>query len=380
MSFFENVPVTPILDENSENNESISINEMECIANSTRKCGIKNGIITPKIIDDFPLSSYVSVKTNVSENQSSIKINQEQIRIVNADSVEIIVQCKPMLNSTASKTMTNEYSLTKEYKEVKESSEMFNSQKKYEQSIKVKIIPIEKKENTYSNILEKSPKKPLKTSKTYYSKSKLNSIEEEDFDDFDELLKYQEAHLPVPISKKDDEHFKILTMKKMKRKSMPPNKSVRKFAEDLEPQYEKNFRIHNAFSSLKKKKPVHSTQKLYASNYFLENKYNKLEKFMVFRDKDIGIYEYWQAHIHEAMNDEDIETDDEQKKIAKNFCKKEVKEAFEYIIENKNEAFVNFNRFGFLRGDSGQNEKEMKMIRYNMKKFFSNKKNESGNH
>ena len=380
MSFLENLPETQIFGENSDNSEPISITEIQYVANTTRKCGIKNGIITPKIIDDFPLSSYVSVKTNVTENQSPKKINQEQIRIVSGDSVEIIVPCKPMLNSTASKTLTNEYSLTKEYREDKENMDMFNSEKKYEQSIKVKIIPAEKKENINSNIPEQSLKNPIKYSKTYNSKSQLNSIEEEDFDDFEELIKYQEAHLPVPLSKKDDEHFKILTMKKMKRKSMPPNKSVRKFAEDLEPQYEKNFRIHNAFSSLKKKKPVHSTQKFYASNYFLENKNKKLEKFMVFRDKDIGIYEYWQAHIHEAINDEDIETDDEQKKIAKNFCKKEVREAFEYIVNNKNDAFVNFNRYGNLRGSNKENEKEMKMIRYNLKKFLYNKNNNYGGH
>ena len=54
----------------------------------------------------------------------------------------------------------------------------------------------------------------------------------------------------------------------MKRKTMPPNKSVRKFAEDIEPQYEKEFRIHNAFSSMKKKKPVHSTRRIYFSNFF----------------------------------------------------------------------------------------------------------------
>ena len=58
---------------------------------------------------------------------------------------------------------------------------------------------------------------------------------------------------------------------------------------------------------------------------------------MVFRDKDIGIYEYWQAHIHESHNDEDVETDDEQKKIARNFSISEVKEGLEYI---KNHGYI----------------------------------------
>ena len=88
-------------------------------------------------------------------------------------------------------------------------------------------------------------------------------------------------------------------MKQMKRISMPNNKSVRKFAECIEPKYEKEFRIHNAFSSMKKKKPVHSTGRIYFSNFF-EKKNNKKETFIVFRDKDIGIYENWQADIHES--------------------------------------------------------------------------------
>ena len=134
-------------------------------------------------------------------------------------------------------------------------------------------------------------------------------------------------------------------MKQMKRVSMPSYKSVRKFAEDSEPQYEKEFRIHNAFSSMKKKKPVHSNRRLYFSNFFLHKKNKKPEAFMVFRDKDIGIYEYWQAHIHESHNDEDVETDDEQKKIARNFSISEVKEGLEYIRNNGDEAFVNFNRY-----------------------------------
>ncbi len=146
----------------------------------------------------------------------------------------------------------------------------------------------------------------------------------------------------------------------MKRKSMPPNKSVRKFAEDVEPFYEKNFRISNEFSSLKKRKPVHSTQKIYASNFFLNKKEGGKEKFMIFRDKDIGIYEYWQAHIHESLNDEDVDTDEDQKKIARNFCKKEIKEAFEYILQNKDEAFVNFNRFGGFKGNISNVEHEIK--------------------
>ena len=77
---------------------------------------------------------------------------------------------------------------------------------------------------------------------------------------------------------------------------------------------------------------------------------------MVFRDKDIGMYEYWQAHIHESHNDEDVETDEEQKKLASNFSISEVKEGLEYIKNNGDDAFVNFNRFDNLIGKTKAKE------------------------
>ena len=152
----------------------------------------------------------------------------------------------------------------------------------------------------------------------------------------------------------------------MKRVSMPPNKSVQKFGERIEPQYEKDFRIHNAFSTMKKRKPVHSTRRIYSSNFFLYKNKKNQKNFMVFRDKDIGIYEYWQAHIHEAHNDEDVETDEEQKNIARNFCISEVKEGLEYIKNNGNDAFVNFHRYdNFINKNKAK--EIMNIIEYNLR-------------
>ena len=91
-------------------------------------------------------------------------------------------------------------------------------------------------------------------------------VEEEDsINDIQDLLQYQEEHLPVPIKEKDNENFKILTMKKMKRKSIPPNKSVRKFAEDREPEYEKEFRI-----SIKVNKTIFKTSIFNKHKWFFD--------------------------------------------------------------------------------------------------------------
>ena len=292
-----------------------------------RKCNLKNkiGLITPQLTDDFtslhkPIETEKSTTANTNNTNENITNNKTLkdfttelcTKKIITDSSQVVVQCKPMMNSTASKTLMKEYSESKRYKEDKlilfPSIEESNKEKEYN-----------KKNNEISGIKENN---------------------EYDTDDIEEVIKYQEKHLPVPLSKKDDEKYKILKMKQMKRVSMPSNKSVRKFAEDIEPKYE-------------------------------HKKKGESEAFMVFRDKDIGIYEYWQAHIHESHNDEDVETDDEQKKIARNFSISEVKEGLEYIKNNGNDAFVNFNRYeDFIENG----EDIMDNIKDNLNIFVFNKK------
>lgn len=58
--------------------------------------------------------------------------------------------------------------------------------------------------------------------------------------EYDELLYQQEKNLPVPISKKNDEKFKLLKMKSFKRMSLPMNKSVKRY-ENEKAIYEKEF-------------------------------------------------------------------------------------------------------------------------------------------
>ena len=342
ISIFENV----VLKEQLSNNEKNSFNDLSIKVNYTKKCNIRNtyGIITPKLTDDYITNSLITTnkikysKENIQQDQdltnenttnktssNKIALNTSQIKneiYINKnlhDYTEAQLPSKPNLNIKASKALMKEYS----------------NSKRYEEDKLILFPSIEKNQN-----VKISKKNEVEKQKIPEAKSKINDLEE--------LLKYQESHLPVPLSKKDNEKFKILKMKQMKRISMPPNKSVRKFAEDREPLYEKEFRILNSFSTMKKRKPVHSTRRLYSSNYFLHKDKGTLEKFMVFRDKDIGIYEYWQAHIHETHNDEDVETDEEQKKIALNFCISEVREGLEYIRNYGNDSFVNFNRYSHL--------------------------------
>ena len=260
---------------------------------------------------------------NQNPNAPRFEATQEFIRNVNQDSLESLIPCKPMLNSTASKSYMLEYSKTKKFQE---DIQNFPSDEYFD---------IEKKINNMKN-----------KNSTPSTNSHTGIIEEEDsFSEIQDLLKYQEQHLPVPIEEKNNENFKILTMKKMKRKSMPPNKSVRKFAEDIEPEYEKEFRIQNTFCKLLKRKVVHSMKRIYSSLFILGKGKNQVQ-FMIFRDKDIGVYEYWQAHIHESHIDEDVETDEEQKNLAKCYTLGEIKESFMFI-KNRNfeDTFINLNRY-----------------------------------
>ena len=225
---------------------------------------------------------------------------------------------KPTLTSQSSKKFLLEYSKSKKYEEDKELyNEIYNKEEKINLS---KILDNE----NYSN----------------YNNNNLNDT----IDEYQELLLNQEKNLPVPIEKKNDEKFKLMKMRQMKRKSFPANKSVRKY-EDLENEYEKNLNTIVKYSTLKKKKLTQSTKKIYSSFIEFKDKNNKKQIFIVFSDRDIGIYEYWQNKIIESKNDEDIDTDNEQIKLAVSYSIGEIKEAFDFICKNKKDAFVNFNRY-----------------------------------
>jgi hypothetical protein len=340
-----------------QNSKTEPRNNKDVIAkNNQDKKIIKINIVSSSNENDislnpFDFSSYsISDQENKEPNIPQFKATQEYYREINQDSIESIIPCKPMLNSTSSKAYMKEYSKSKRYQEDK--LYFFST----------------------TDTVEEQALNPL-PHKLIFTSTETKSPILEDMEDTDEnmeiedLIKFQESNLPVPIKKKDDENFKILTMRKMKRKTMPPNKSVRKFAEDIEPLYEKEFRIQNNYCHLLKRKVVHSLRRIYSSNFVLK-KGKKEFNFMIFTDKDIGIYEYWQAHIHEAQNDEDFDTDEEQKKLAMCFTLGEVKEALVYVRDKCFEdCFVNFNRFNKFRTEEENDyiKDQMLKLQRNMK-------------
>ena len=319
-------------DENHQNNSSKNIIKINIVDNNNNIIWSKN----PFLIQPIKMQKE-KIENNKEQKIPSFKATQEFIRLIDQDSIENILPCKPMLSSTASKTYMLEYSKSKKYKE---DSKNFN-------------LSFEESRNSPSSEVTSN-----KSNNFSRSSTATNTIleEEDSIYDLREILKYQEEHLVVPISQKDNENYKILTMKKLKRKSMPPNKSLRKFAEDMEPKYEKEFRVNNSYYKLLKKKMVHSSMRVYSSSFILGDEKNHVN-FMIYRDKDIGVYEYWQAHIHESRNDEDIETEDDQKRLAGIFVLGEIKEAFSFI-KNRNveDIFVNFYRYNKFRSNE-ENER-----------------------
>ena len=340
-----------------QNSKTEPRNNKDVIAkNNQDKKIIKINIVSSSNENDislnpFDFSSYsISDQENKEPNIPQFKATQEYYREINQDSIESKIPCKPMLNSTSSKAYMKEYSKSKRYQEDK--LYFFST----------------------TDTVEEQALNPL-PHKLIFTSTETKSPILEDMEDTDEnmeiedLIKFQESNLPVPLKRKDDENFKILTMRKMKRKTMPPNKSVRKFAEDIEPLYEKEFRIQNNYCHLLKRKVVHSLRRIYSSNFVLK-KGKKEFNFMIFTDKDIGIYEYWQAHIHEAQNDEDFDTDEEQKKLATCFTLGEVKEALVYVRDKCFEdCFVNFNRFNKFRTEEENDyiKDQMLKLQRNMK-------------
>ena len=245
------------------------------------------------------------IENNLHFGLSKIKAYVDEIKVIEKDKneyKETIIACKPSLNRIASTNFMNEYS-----KQIREN--INNNEDSFFDS--KSILPInEKYDDEEDDESQESKKK---------------------------IIKEIEKNLPVPVKEKNNEKFKILTIKKkLQRKTRSPNASAKKFEEDNNrAQYQKDFITQNSFCKLKKKKLVNSAKKEYSSTIFLGEGTN-INGFKIFKDKDIGFNKFWQQYIHENNKDEDVSTDEEQKKIAKDFCKLELADA---INEIKNKGW-----------------------------------------
>ena len=190
--------------------------------------------------------------------------------------------------------------------------------------------------NILSNIVSsKKPRLSLKDSRTKIKqlRDKLYPLTEE------ERIKEQENLLPVPLNKMNDERFKILKMHNLKKKSLPEYKSCTKYEDYYKP-FEKTLDQKNEYYLLKRKKGIYSSTKNMILEINLKNK-NKEKNFPLFKDQDIGIYEYWQVPLIESKIDEDNDSDEEQIKLATNVCNLDLMEGIKYVKVNGIDDIIN---------------------------------------
>lgn len=153
-----------------------------------------------------------------------------------------INESKPSLNMVESRNNLIAFSKTKKY-EI-EKIELIEREKE-------KALALEKerarqkeleKEKSENNKLEDSLNESNENNMSNKENSYSDEVKEESEEDsFAMKIKKQISNLPVPIEKKDDEGFKLLKMKEMKKKSLPPNKSAKAYDADLLPAHQKEM-------------------------------------------------------------------------------------------------------------------------------------------
>ena len=190
----------------------------------------------------------------------------------------------------------------------------------------------------YSNNTFKKPTLSLKDSRTKLKqlRDKLYPLTE------DEKISIQSEILPVPFEKMNDENYKILKMHYLKKPSIPEYKSCKKYDEYYK-SFEDSLNKKNEYFFLKKKKNIYSNSKFMKLEINLKSKNNE-KNFPLYKDQDIGVYEYWQIPLIESKIDEDIDSDEEQIKLAQKVCEMDLFEGIKYIENNGIKSLMN-NRF-----------------------------------
>ena len=212
-------------------------------------------------------------------------------------------------------------------------------------------------ENEYDNCLDQGLKDAYKSCSFYLntdliqnsnkpklslkdSRTKLKELRDKLYPlSIDEKIRAQENILPVPLEKMNDEKYKILRMHNLKKPSLPEYKSCEKYEDYYKP-FEDSFKKKNEFYLLKKKKSIYSNTKVMKLQIQLKNK-NMEKAFPLYKDQDIGVYEYWQVPLIESKIDEDNDSDEEQINLAKKVCQLDLMEGINYIQKNGIESLYN---------------------------------------
>jgi hypothetical protein len=284
-------------DENCENDKTVTkkVNKLG-VRNFTENNFINDENLTPK---DHSEKSERGPQKLINANPfvpgnkftSTLDANSLKRTLVFPETLQ---NSKPSLNAVESRNKLFYFTKSKTYLEDEET--------------KLEVTECENNENAYP--IEEDEGKEEEENKNNENESDISIYE----DPHQMLLNDLKKNLPVPEEKKDDEAFKILKIKEMRKKSLPPFKSVRAVDSYLLSNPKNNFENGNNtliklinldlnYSLVKKKKIVQSAKKVYSSVLTLTTPNpNRNYRFPIYRDNEIGINDYWQEHLIESVS------------------------------------------------------------------------------
>ena len=139
--------------------------------------------------------------------------------------------------------------------------------------------------------------------------------------------------LVIPIEKKDDEVFKLSTIKKIKKKSFPPFSSAKKLRKS---EWRKSLDNAIEFSKARRIGIVHSAKKFIfkVKTLYADCGSKRPRKFPMFYDNQIGIGREWQLPIKGMENEEDYNTDEEDLRYGERTVVRDIKRGVRYVEEN----------------------------------------------
>ncbi len=139
------------------------------------------------------------------------------------------------------------------------------------------------------------------------SESQINNTQQTITDSFLEGFSKKNT-IKVPREKVNDEKFKLLQIKKVRKEKFKDNKSVS--AADLRKDDEVLNNLN--YFSFKKRKMVHSVKNRYTSEIsFIDPLTSNKKVFRIYKDNESGINEQWQQYLIETTVDEDVESDND---------------------------------------------------------------------
>lgn len=144
----------------------------------------------------------------------------------------------------------------------------------------------------------------------FSNKSNVNNVNNDNKTETISMTNSQvlKSNFVINPNKLDEEKYKLLQIKKVRKETFKDNKSASKVNMDIE--YE-DLITQNQFNQ-KRKKMVHSVKRVYASEIvFTDSLTNEKKAFRIYKDSETGINEYWQQFIKESQGDEDVPSDEE---------------------------------------------------------------------